>query len=102
MSVSNVKAFFDKIEESKSLQAKLKASYKEAVKKSRKDSTSALVKIASVAGFKFTAKDLAKARKTKAIEAPASLMAGADVSGQSYNSCGSYWCDVGWTYYGQP
>ena len=101
MSASNVKAFFAKIEESKPLQSKLEASYKEAVKKSRKDSTAALIKIASTAGFKFTAKDLAQARKAKAIGSPKALVE--DVTGQEvWNSCGNYWCSVGWSYYGQP
>jgi len=81
------------------LQSKLKASYKEAVKKSRKESTAALIKIASAAGFKFTAKDLAQARK--AVGTPKALVD--DVTGQEvWNPCGNYWCSVGYTYYGQP
>ena len=61
MSKKNVKVFFEKVEEDKNLQAKLKTLYANAQK--QKDSTTAeLIKIAEDAGFQFTPSDLAAVR----------------------------------------
>lgn len=59
MSVENVKAFMGKLEQDKALQKKLEAM----VKKVHETIPAEVVKIASAAGFKFTAGDLTEARK---------------------------------------
>ena len=62
MSMKNVKAFFDKMAEDKELYAKVVAVNKKAP---AKGAIAELVKIASAAGFKFTAEDFAKAGAQK-------------------------------------
>jgi predicted ribosomally synthesized peptide with nif11-like leader len=61
MSVETVKDFFEKVEENKDLQAKLKLLDKEA-KDAIESAISKLVEIAKGEGFVFTAQDLLKAR----------------------------------------
>jgi len=103
MAVKSVLAFFEKVGESKALQAKLKALHKKTLKETKKinDQASAeVVKIAAAAGSKFTAKDLAKARGAAAklagsqmseVEAQSAVVAG---------YCYSVWaCKPGWCYY---
>ena len=74
MSAINVKGFFEKVASDKSLQAKLKALHV----KVEAEESAAVAKVAAVAGFKFAAKELAQARKSKAKKAKLS-----DVTGQS-------------------
>lgn len=62
MSAENVKAFFEKAEGDKALQAKLKALEAKA-QGHKKDVAAELVRIAGEAGFKFGADDLANVRK---------------------------------------
>jgi predicted ribosomally synthesized peptide with nif11-like leader len=91
MSASNVKAFFKEVEKNKSLQAKLKASQKKVLKDSEKKATAEVIKIASAAGFKFTAGSLLQARAGKAGNRSASELK--EVTGQS--DCGwgtNYFC----------
>jgi hypothetical protein len=94
MSTIKVDGFFEKVAESKGLQAKLKALQKKLAKDTEAKSASALVKIASAAGFKFTAKDFLKARKAKAGKRPAKAMP--EVAGQAYCPGGF---DTGWGCY---
>lgn len=63
MSVENVKAFFDKVEEDKGLQDKVKG-LAEKRKAHDAETASGMVKIAAEAGLEFTAADLAEARKS--------------------------------------
>ena len=74
MSAVNVKGFFEKVAGEKSLQAKLKVLRV----KAEAEEAAAVAKVAASAGFKFTAKELAQARKAKAKKAKLS-----DVTGQS-------------------
>ncbi len=74
MSAVNVKGFFEKVAGEKSLQAKLKVLHV----KAEAEEAAAVAKVASGAGFKFTAKELTQARKAKAKKAKLS-----DVTGQS-------------------
>jgi predicted ribosomally synthesized peptide with nif11-like leader len=74
MSAVNVKGFFEKVAGEKSLQAKLKVLRV----KAEAEEAAAVAKVAATAGFKFTAKELAQARKAKAKKAKLS-----DVTGQS-------------------
>jgi len=62
MSVKNVKAFYEKVEEDKGLQAKLKALHANA-QSQMAATTAELIKIAADAGFQFTPADLAATRK---------------------------------------
>ena len=62
MSVKDVKAFFEKVEGDKGLQAKLRALEGKKVEVARAE----LIQIAADAGFKFTAADFAAARKARA------------------------------------
>ena len=65
MSVKDVKAFFAEVATDKELQAKLKVLGKKA-SKAAEDSGAEIAKIAAAAGFEFSAKDLAQARKERA------------------------------------
>ncbi|MFZ5642574.1 MAG: Nif11-like leader peptide family natural product precursor [Bacillota bacterium] len=64
MSVIQVKAFFEKVEEDKALQEKLKALDKKA-KKALDTAIDELVEIARMEGFIFTPQDLVDARNQK-------------------------------------
>lgn len=64
MSVKNVKAFFEKVEGDKVLQAKLKALGTK-VRENRDEEMAEFLVIASAAGFEFTPDDIAKARSQK-------------------------------------
>ena len=64
MSVENVKAFFEKVEGDKALQAKLQALNAKAGENRDKE-IAELLEIASAAGFEFTSDDFAKARSQK-------------------------------------
>ncbi len=94
MSVKSVKDFFEKVEASKALQAKLKAMHKKAVVESKTKFGAQVVKIASAAGFKFTAKDLTQARAGKGKKLPASALA--EVAGQEMCSSVNYYCTSSW------
>ena len=59
VSVENVKAFFAKMEGDKALREK----FESMVQRMRKGALGEVVKMASAAGYKFTAADLAEARK---------------------------------------
>lgn len=85
MSVKNVKAFFAKMEGDKELLAKVGALQKK-VKENLAQATADLVKIASAAGFEFTADDYERARKHKPPKE-------AEVSGQEMmlGGCNSNW-----------
>jgi predicted ribosomally synthesized peptide with nif11-like leader len=98
MSASKVKAFFAKVEGSKSLQAKLQAMQKKALNEGKAKVAAGVVKIASAEGFKFTAKDLAKAHAAKAKKLPAGALA--DVTGQGMCTDNNYYCLSGWYCYG--
>jgi hypothetical protein len=74
MSAINVKGFFEKVASYKSIQSKLKDLHVNA----EAEESAAVAKVAAVAGFKFAAKELAQARKSKAKKAKLS-----DVTGQS-------------------
>lgn len=63
MSVENVKAFFDKVEEDKGLQDKVKG-LAEKRKAHDAEAASEMVKIAAEAGLEFTAAHLVEARKS--------------------------------------
>jgi len=94
MSASKVQEFFDEVAQSKALQAKLKALHKK-TEASMKEAAAALVKIASAAGFKFSAKDLTQARGAKGAKPSAAELA--EVAAQS--DCGygvNYWCNAAW------
>jgi len=91
MSASIVKAFFEKVEKDKTLQAKLKALQKKTLKESEKKATAEVIKIAKGAGFKFTSASLLQARKGKAGNRPGAELS--EVTGQS--DCGwgtNYFC----------
>lgn len=64
MSVKNVKAFYEKVEGDKTLQAKLKALDRKA-EDSVKEAIAELTKIASGTGFEFTIDDFFKAKSEK-------------------------------------
>ena len=66
MSAENVKAFFEKAEGDKALQEKLKALAEQ--EEAREAGDEELVKIASAAGYEFTADDVAEVRKESAGE----------------------------------
>jgi predicted ribosomally synthesized peptide with nif11-like leader len=108
MPAKNVDAFFEKVAQDKSLQAKLKALHQKTLKDTQgiKDKASAAVaKIAAAAGFKFTAKDLAGKRRVKAkkpSKAELSEVSGQwmDCSGGTYNYCTAQnWQCIGYSYY---
>ena len=61
MSAGQVNAFFDKVEQDKELQVKLKV-LDQGAKESLDDAITQLVKIAKEEGFQFTAADYAQAR----------------------------------------
>ena len=91
MSAKDVLGFFEKVSESKALQAKLTK-----LAKGRQAQAAAdMVKLAATAGFKFTTSELAKARKAKAGKTPKSAMP--EVAGQYYcpygigTDYGCYW-----------
>ena len=95
MPAKSVDAFFEKVAQDKSLQAKLKALHKKTLKDTqgiKEKASAAVAKIASAAGFKFTAKDLAGARRAKA-KKPSKAELGEvsgqwmDCSGGTYNYC---------------
>jgi predicted ribosomally synthesized peptide with nif11-like leader len=67
MSVENVKAFFEKVEEDEALQDKVKK-LAENRKAHDEEMASEMVKIAAAAGLDFTADDLAAARRSIAGE----------------------------------
>ena len=80
MPAKNVDAFFEKVTQDKSLQAKLKAVHQKILKETKGKASAVVAKIAAAAGFKFTAKDSAGARGAKAKKpAKAEL---SEVSGQ--------------------
>jgi hypothetical protein len=91
MSAKDVQGFFEKVAESKPLQAKLK----KLAKDQEDESAAATVEVASAAGFKFTASELLKARKAKASKMPKPQMP--EVAGQYYcpyglgTGPGNYW-----------
>lgn len=95
MAVKSVDGFFEKVAESKALQAKLKALHQKTLKETQQvnDQASAeVVKIAAAEGFKFKLADLTQARAGKASKASqAQLRAVAgqavDCSGGTYNYC---------------
>ncbi len=103
MAAKSAEAFFEKVAESKALQAKLKALHQKTLKATQqiKDQASAeVVKIAAAMGFKFELADLTKARKGKASRAQLAAVAGQaiDCSGRIYSyctrqdwSCGGSW-----------
>jgi predicted ribosomally synthesized peptide with nif11-like leader len=108
MPAKSVDAFFEKVAQDKSLQAKLKALHQKTLRETQgiKDEASAEVaKIAAEAGFKFTAKDLAGARGAK-VKKPSkrelSEVSGQwmDCSGGAYNYCTAQnWQCIGYSYY---
>jgi predicted ribosomally synthesized peptide with nif11-like leader len=81
MAAKDVKAFFEKVEQDKSLKAKLSALHKNSVKASKKRAVADVVKAASKAGFRFTAADWNRAVKAKTPKVPKGELA--DVTGQS-------------------
>jgi len=94
MAAKSVVAFFGKVAESKPLQAKLKALHKKTVKETEKVKSQAsaeVVKLAAAAGFKFTLKDLAKARGGKPRKPSRAELA--EVAGQGLCDYSVYqWC----------
>jgi hypothetical protein len=92
MAAKSVNEFFDKVEGSKALQTKLKAMHKKIVDEGKTDVKAGIVKIASQAGFKFTAQELTQAR-AKVKKAPAGALS--DVTGQEMCSM-SYICTSSW------
>ena len=107
MPAKSVDAFFEKVAQDKSLQAKLKALHQNTLKEtnaSKEKASAAVAKIAAAAGFKFTAKDLAGARDAKAkkpAKAELSEVSGqwADCSIGTYNYCTAQnWSCIG-SYY---
>jgi predicted ribosomally synthesized peptide with nif11-like leader len=108
MPAKKVDAFFEKVAQDKSLQAKLGALHKQTLKEtkqSKEKASGAVVKIAAAAGFKFSAKDLAGARAAKAgkpAKAELSEVSGqwVDCSGGTYNYCTAQnWSCIGYSYY---
>jgi predicted ribosomally synthesized peptide with nif11-like leader len=108
MPAKSVDAFFEKVAQDKSLQAKLKALHQNTLKEtkaSKEKASAAVAKIAAAAGFKFTAKDLAGARDAKAkkpAKAELSEVSGqwTDCSGGTYNYCNAQnWQCIGYSYY---
>jgi hypothetical protein len=108
MPAKSVDAFFEKVAQDKSLQAKLKALHQKTLKETKavKDEASAAVaKIAAASGFKFSAKDLTGAGKAKAKKpgkAELSEVSGqwTDCSGGTYNYCTAQnWQCIGYSYY---
>jgi len=100
MSAKSVNEFFAKVEGSKPLQAKLKAMHQKTTKETKGKLAADVVKLASAAGFKFTAKELAQARAAKAKKLPAGALG--DVTGQEMCSwmhycTQSYYCVESWT-----
>ena len=100
MSAKNVKAFFEKVAEDKALQAKLRALDKKAgIEKAIAD----LVKIASAAGFEFTAQDLAQARRAQARKLSASelkTVAAGDACWLNSVCYSAYYCKLGTVFVG--
>jgi predicted ribosomally synthesized peptide with nif11-like leader len=83
MPAKNVDAFFEKVAQDKSLQAKLKALHQKTLKEtkeSKDNASTAVAKIAAAAGFKFSAKELAGAREAR-VKKPSKAELG-EVSGQ--------------------
>jgi predicted ribosomally synthesized peptide with nif11-like leader len=108
MPAKSVDAFFEKVAQDKSLQAKLKALHQKTLKESKESkekASTAVAKIAAAAGFKFTAKDLTGARGAKAkkpSKAELSEVSGQwmDCSGGTYNYCTAQnWQCIGYSYY---
>lgn len=108
MPAKSVDAFFEKVAQDKSLQAKLGALHKNTLKETKETkekASAAVAKIAAAAGFKFTAKDLAGARGAKAKKpAKAELSEvsgqGIDCSGRTYSYCVNQdWSCIGYSYY---
>ena len=103
MAAKDVKAFFAKVAEDKELQARLKALGNKAAK-AAEESAAEIAKIAAAAGFEFTPKDLAQARKERVRKlTKADLQAVAGGGGHcegspNYDCWGAYWC-VGGTYH---
>jgi len=93
MSAKNVDAFFEKVAEDKSLQAKLNGLHKQIVADSRKESLAEVMKIAAAAGFKFTAADWSVRRKAKVKKASKAELAGVTgqmwCEGSVYDECSS-------------
>jgi hypothetical protein len=91
MAAKDVQGFFEKVAQSKPLQAKLK----KLAKDREEQSAAAMVALAAAAGFKFTAGELAKARKALASKMPKVEMP--EVAGQYYcpygigTDYGCYW-----------
>ena len=100
MAAKDVKAFFAKVAEDKALQAKLKALGKKG-SRAAEDSAAAIAKIAAAAGFEFSPKDLAQARKERGRKlSKADLQAVAGGAGScegvpNYDCWGPYWCVSG-------
>jgi predicted ribosomally synthesized peptide with nif11-like leader len=94
MSASNVKKFMAKVEEKKSLQAKLKAMYNKTMAEGKSKVAAGVVKIAAAEGFKFTVKDLAKAHGAKRKKLPKGVLA--DVTGQEFCTGNGFYCMSGW------
>ena len=108
MPAKNVDAFFEKVAQDKSLQAKLAALHKNTLaetKESKEKASAAVAKIAAAAGFKFTAKDLAGARGAKAKKPSKAELSegtgqGINCSGGTYNYCTNQdWSCIGYSYY---
>ena len=94
MSAKSVAGFFAKVEQSASLQSKMKALQKKLAKENTARSAEAVAAIAAAAGFKFTAKEFLTARKAKA--GKRSSKAVPEVAGQAYCPGGF---DTGWGCY---
>ena len=94
MSAKDVNGFFAKVEQSASLQSKLKTLQKKLAKESAAQSAAAVVGIAATAGFKFTEKEFLQARKAKAGKRSSAAMP--EVAGQAYCQGGF---DTGWGCY---
>ena len=94
MSASNVKKFMAKVEAKKPLQAKLQAMYNKIMEEGKAKVAAEVVKIAAAEGFKFTVKDLARARGAKPTKLPADVLA--DVTGQEMCTSNVALCVSGW------
>ena len=84
MSVKSVDAFFERVAEDKSLRSKMNGLHVRIVRDSRQTSAAEIVRIASAAGFEFTAADWHRRRNAKAKKASKAELAG--VTGQR-------WCE---------
>lgn len=82
MSAKDVEGFFEKVGTTKSLQAKMKALQASLAKENQAKSAAGVAKIASAAGYKFTAQEFLKVRKAKAPKRSAAEVP--EVAGQSY------------------